>query len=331
LGATVIGYSLNPPTDPSFFQDTDLSSRITDIRGDILDQPKLNQVVSKYCPNFIFHLAAQSLVRASYKRPHDTFNVNVIGTINVLESIRVSHNPTTCVCITSDKCYENKEWDYAYRENDPLGGYDPYSASKGAAEIVIASYRKSFFESDGSKLQCALSSARAGNIIGGGDWAEDRIVPDCIRSLVDEKPIKIRNPTAIRPWQFILDPLFGYLWLAYKMKEQPEEYSGAWNFGPNYSNNVDVRTLTEKIIHMWGSGGWEKTSQNANILHEAHFLKLDIAKSVTRLGWTPVYGIDDAIRKTVEWYKTDYSQTEDMYNFSLAQIESYMHDADKRV
>lgn len=327
LGADVIGYSLEPPSDPSFFRETKLSSRITDIRGDILDQTKINQVISTYRPKFVFHLAAQPLVRASYQSPRDTFEVNIMGTVNVLESIRLSQIPTVCVCITSDKCYENKEWDYAYRENDPIGGHDPYSASKGAAELVIASYRKSFFESDGSDSVCALSSARAGNIIGGGDWADDRIVPDCVRSIMNNDTITLRNPTAVRPWQFVLDPLFGYLLLALKMKEHPVEYSGAWNFGPHYSNNVNVRTLTEKIIHEWGFGKWEEMPQS-NQLHEACFLKLDIAKSATRLGWKPVYSIDAAIRKTVDWYKTNDAGAEDMYNFSLGQIETYMHDAD---
>ena len=194
-----------------------------------------------------------------------------MGTVNVLEAIRLSENPTVCVCITSDKCYENKEWDYAYRENDPMGGHDPYSASKGAAEIVIASYRKSFFESDGSKPISALSSAPGRECYRWRGLGEDRIVPDCIRSLVNGKTIKIRNPSAVRPWQFVLDPLFGYLWLAFKMKEHPEEYPGAWNFGPYYSNNVDVRTLTEKIVQQWGAGNWEQTSQMNN-LHEAEAL-----------------------------------------------------------
>jgi len=328
LGAKVIGYSLNPPTQPSFFQETDLSGKITDLRGDIRDFNNICSVVQKYHPDFLFHLAAQPLVRASYRTPRETVDINVMGTINVLEAIRLSGTSPVCVCITSDKCYENKEWDYAYRENDPLGGRDPYSASKGAAELVIASYRKSFFGTDGSKPACAISSARAGNIIGGGDWAEERIVPDCIRSLVSNKTIEIRNPSAIRPWQFVLDPLFGYLWLALKMKENPKEYSGAWNFGPYYPNNVDVRTLTEKIIREWGTGKWNSVLKSQNNLHEAGLLKLDIAKSMTRLGWKPVYGIDQAIRKTIEWYKTDYARTEEMYRFSLGQIDTFLHDAD---
>ncbi|WP_321504107.1 CDP-glucose 4,6-dehydratase [uncultured Methanoregula sp.] len=330
LGAKVIGYSLDPPTQPSFFRQTGLSQKITDLRGDVRELAALSKVFRKYRPEFVFHLAAQPLVRASYKTPHDTFEVNVMGTANVLEAIRLSGTPTVCVCITSDKCYENREWDYAYRENDPMGGHDPYSASKGAAEIVIASYRKSYFGGEGSASPYALSSARAGNVIGGGDWAEDRIVPDCVQSLIDGKTIIIRNPSAVRPWQFVLDPLSGYLWLALAMKEHPDEYSGAWNFGPHYSNNVDVGTLTEKIIREWGSGKWEHPPHTDN-LHEAGFLKLDIAKSVTKLGWRPVYGINEAIQKTIAWYKADYTRAEDMYKFSLDQIETYMHDADNTV
>ncbi|MFA4849429.1 MAG: CDP-glucose 4,6-dehydratase [Methanoregula sp.] len=327
LGAKVVGYSLEPPTNPSVFQATGLSERIIDIRGDILDCNTVFETVKKYCPEFIFHLAAQPLVRHSYKNPLDTFNVNVMGTANILESIRLSQYPTTCVCITSDKCYENQEWDYAYRENDPLGGHDPYSASKGAAELVIASYRKSFFHSGNKNSPLSVSSARAGNIIGGGDWAEDRIVPDCVRALVKSNPVEIRNPHAIRPWQFVLDPLFGYLWLALKMKENPEVYADAWNFGPYQSNAVDVQTLTEKILTEWGGGTWKVTPQNEDAPHEASYLKLDIAKSMTRLGWKPVYGIEVAIQKTIQWYRRFYSDNGNMYNFSLGQIESYMQEA----
>ena len=327
LGAKVIGYSLDPPTDPSVFQATGLSGRIIDIRGDILDCNNVFETVKKYRPEFIFHLAAQPLVRHSYKNPLETFNVNIIGTANILESIRLSQYSTTCVCITSDKCYENREWDYAYREIDPLGGHDPYSASKGAAELVIASYRKSFFTTGKENFFVSLSSARAGNIIGGGDWAEDRIVPDCIRALTKGNPVEIRNPRAIRPWQFVLDPLFGYLWLALKMKEDPEEYAEAWNFGPNHSNAVDVQTITEKIIQEWGSGTWKGRPQNENAPHEATYLKLDIAKSITRLGWKPVYDIGEAIQKTIDWYKQFYSGNGEMCKFSQEQIRKYLQDA----
>jgi CDP-glucose 4,6-dehydratase len=325
LGAEVIGYSLDPPTDPSMFQATGLSGRIVDIRGDVLDCNKLLETVKKYRPEFIFHLAAQPLVRSSYKNPLKTFNVNVMGTANILESIRLSQISTTCVCITSDKCYENQEWAYAYRENDPLGGYDPYSASKGAAEIVIAAYRKSFFMKGNDNPLVSLSSVRAGNIIGGGDWAEDRIVPDCIRALVKERPVMIRNPHAIRPWQFVLDPLFGYLVLALKMKENPEGYAEAWNFGPYHSNAVDVQTLTEKILREWGSGTWEGISHHENSPHEAGYLMLDIAKSSMTLGWKPVYDVDAAIHKTIDWYRHFYSSKVGMDIFSQEQIRNFMH------
>jgi CDP-glucose 4,6-dehydratase len=329
LGTNVIGYSLDPPTDPSIFKAIGLSDRITDIRGDILDFNKFFETVKKYHPEFIFHLAAQPLVRHSYKIPLETFNVNVMGTVNILESIRLCLFPITCVCITSDKCYANRECDYAYRETDPLGGYDPYSASKGAAELIIASYRKSYFSLGKENFFVSLSSARAGNIIGGGDWAEDRIVPDCIRSLVSEKPIEIRNPQATRPWQFVLDPLFGYLLLAMKMKEDPEMYAEAWNFGPNLSNSVDVKTLTEKILQEWGKGTWKRGVQFENALYEANTLKLDNSKSFSTLGWRPVYDIDEAIQKSIGWYKKYFAGNTEMYDFSLEQIKTYMKDAMK--
>ena len=325
VGAKVIGYSLDPPTDPSFFHETGLSNRIIDIRGDILDRDKIFDIIKKHRPDYIFHLAAQPLVRFSYKHPIDTFDVNVMGTANILEAIRLSHYPLTCVCITSDKCYANRACDYAYHEHDPLGGHDPYSASKAAAELVIASYRKSYFSS-GKYPLVSLSSARAGNIIGGGDWAEDRIVPDCVRALVKEDPVKIRNPLAIRPWQFVLDPLFGYLWLALKMKEEPEKYAEAWNFGPDSSKTTDVQTLTEKIIREWGCGTWKVLSQNENAPLEAGYLKLDSSKSMDRLGWKAAYAIDDAIQKTIGWYREYYTGNGDMYEFSLNQIKTYLQD-----
>ena len=304
LGAKVIGYSLDPPTDPSIFMATGLSKRIVDIRGDILDSNKVFDTVKKYRPDFIFHLAAQPIVRSSYKDPYDTFNTNVMGTVSILESVRLSQNSAVCICITSDKCYENKEWDFAYRENDSIGGHDPYSASKGAAEIVIASYRKSYFYSSDQNKTVSLSSARAGNIIGGGDWAVDRVVPDCVKALAKGNTICIRNPNAIRPWQFVLDPLLGYLCLASKMRENPEIYVGAWNFGPNYSNNINVQNLVKMVIREWGGGQFDEISGTENnAIHEANYLMLDIAKSVTKLGWKPVYDIDVAVQKTIAWYK----------------------------
>jgi CDP-glucose 4,6-dehydratase len=330
LGAEVVGYGLEPPTKPSLFDEAKISSLIEDVRGDVLDQKHLLNVIEIHRPEFIFHLAAQPLVKRSYKDPKDTFNVNIMGTVNLLESIRESQIPTVCVCITSDKCYENKEWCYAYRENDPLGGFDPYSASKGAAEIVIASYRRSFFNSDSRSQNIAISSVRAGNIIGGGDWAEDRIVPDCIRSLSTGSPVRIRNPGAVRPWQFILDPLLGYLYLGQKMKNNPGSYAESWNFGPNYSNTINVQQLADRIILEWGHGHYELPSLEENDAHhEATMLMLDIAKTVTKLGWKPVYNIEETVQKTVAWYKNYYEKMENVRVFSLHQIDDFMKEAGK--
>ena len=330
LGAEVIGYSLDPPTKPSFFYETKISSRTKDIRGDVLDQNHLLHVLEAHRPEFIFHLAAQPLVKRSYIDPKDTFNVNIMGTVNLLESIRISQIPTICVCITSDKCYENKNWPYAYRENDPLGGFDPYSASKGAAEIVIASYRRSFFSPGPQSRNVAVASVRAGNIIGGGDWAEDRIVPDCIRSLSMGSPVHIRNPGAIRPWQFILDPLLGYLYLARKMKKYPGMYEESWNFGPGYLNTINVRQLADRIIQEWGHGCYEPSSSGGrNAFHEAATLMLDTAKTVTKLGWKPVYDIVQTVRETVAWYKNYYEKKEEASIFSYDQIEIFMKEAGK--
>lgn len=328
LGARVVGYSLDPPTDPSFYIETGVAGRIEDIRGDVLDREKISGVVQEYAPDFIFHLAAQPLVRTSYTLPYDTFNVNIMGTVNILESVRLSERPVVCVCITSDKCYKNNNWAYAYRENDPLGGHDPYSGSKGAAEIVIASYRDSFFTRDTNKM-VSLSSARAGNIIGGGDFATDRLVPDCMRALSNGQTIKIRNPTAIRPWQFVLDPLSGYLSLAMKMKENPKLFADAWNFGPYYPNSISVEKIVESVVREWGTGRYENVS-DPDAVHEARYLMLDIAKSVTGLGWKPLYTIDETIRKTVTWYKGFFEKDVDMYQFSLGQIDTFMKDVDSK-
>jgi CDP-glucose 4,6-dehydratase len=330
LGARVIGYSLDLPTDPSFFNESGLSGKIEDIRGDILDRERLERTVTEFRPDYIFHLAAQPLVRKSYENPCGTFETNIMGTANLLEAIRVSGLSPVCVCVTSDKCYENHEWDYAYRENDPMGGHDPYSASKGAVEIVISSYRRSFFhEKSRNGTNCALASVRAGNIIGGGDWASDRLVPDCIRSLVSERPIEIRNPRAVRPWQYVLDPIFGYLWLSVKMKGQPGLYSEAWNFGPDYSNNIDVRELTGLLIREWGCGVWNDISgSDVGQVHEAGYLKLDIVKARTKLGWKPLTSIDEAIRKTIGWYKNFYERPENCAVYSIKQIDDYLNCAD---
>jgi len=331
LGAKVVGYSLDPPTDPSFFKAVSLERRIVDVKGDVRDLEHLVSIMAEHKPEYVFHLAAQPLVRRSYLIPIETFEVNVIGTLKVLEAVRSTPSVKACVCITSDKCYENREWIYAYRENDPLGGHDPYSASKGAAELAISSYRSSFFNS-GCGRDMSVSSVRAGNVIGGGDWAEDRIIPDCVRALTFGRSLAIRNPLAIRPWQHVLDPLSGYLLLAARMNIEPERFDGAWNFGPFSSNNIPVGRLVEEFIAHWGSGGWEDVSPKcATEPHEASFLKLDCTKANNLLGWAPVYSISECIRETASWYKAFYSKEINMYDFTVNQINSYMARSRKDV
>jgi CDP-glucose 4,6-dehydratase len=324
LGANVVGYSEPAPSDPSFYKSVLKGININQLRANINDYPTLNMMIREYQPHYIFHLAAQPIVRLSYLYPRETFITNVMGTINILDCARNLYDLPICICVTSDKCYANKEWDYAYRENDPMGGHDPYSASKGAAELVIDSYRKSFFKDTNN-----IASVRSGNVIGGGDWGTDRIIPDCVRSIVNNEEIIIRNPTAVRPWQFVLEPLFGYMLLGMKMNENINKYDEAWNFGPNYNNCITVGNLVEKLVNTWDSD--TKVTQVSNeMVHEASLLKLDIAKSVTRLGWQPIYNINQTINKLVEWYKTYYESPQLIQSFSLDQISDYMNDIDKQ-
>ena len=320
LGANIVGYSLEPPTNPSLFEALNLKERITHIIGDVRDEEKLKKVFKMYKPEFVFHLAAQPLVRYSYIAPKYTYEVNIMGTINLLEAVRETDSVKVVIVVTSDKCYENKEWIYGYREIDPMGGYDPYSSSKGCAELIVSAYRRSYFDS----LEVALSSVRAGNVIGGGDWQEDRLVPDCIRALSKGEEIKIRNPNAIRPWQYILEPLSGYLLLALKMSEDRIKFSGAWNFGPSDYDILTVGELTKKVIDYWGSGSYEieKSSEN---FHEASLLKLDCSKAYSLLKWHSIYNVDEAIKKTVGWYKKYYdgAKNKELYDFTVSQIIEY--------
>lgn len=320
LGAETVGYALAPDTEPSLYNVGGIGDYGKSIIADIRDRGQLLKIMEQERPEFVFHLAAQPLVRRSYKDPAGTFETNVMGTVNILEAVRKVDSVRSCVIITSDKCYENMEWIYPYRENDPLGGHDPYSASKASAEIVVSSYRRSFF-SDG---RCGVATARAGNVIGGGDWAEDRIVPDCIRSLVNGKRVKVRNPNAIRPWQFVLDPLHGYLMLGLKVREDPGAYSEAWNFAPPVSQYT-VRELVDDIVRCWGSGGWDEVSDPAS-LHEAHFLRLDSTKANVRLGWAPALSLQEGIERTVEWYK-HFTDGDDMRKISHRQISEFMRVA----
>ncbi len=320
LGAKVIGYALDPRTERDNFVVTGLSDRMVDIRGDIRDFPKLLSVFQQYQPEFIFHLAAQPLVRRSYVEPRETYEVNVMGTVNVLEAIRQTDSVRTAINITSDKCYENKEWVWGYRESDPLGGSDPYSSSKGCAELVNSAYTRSYFNKTSQTGRVVgLASVRAGNVIGGGDWAEDRLVPDCIRALEEGKEIQVRNPEAVRPWQHVLEPLGGYLLLASKLDQEPSTFSGPWNFGPDGSQIVKVGQLVKRIVDHWGQGSWRDVSK-PDEPHESKLLSLDIAKAKHQLGWAPELSIERAIEMTVEWYRVDARS----YAYNVGQIEEYL-------
>ena len=322
LGANVIGYALDPYTEKDNFILAKLENKITDIRGDIRDKEHLEKVFEQYKPDFVFHLAAQPLVRLSYDQPVETYEVNVMGTINVMECIRKTPETRIGIMITTDKCYENKEQIWGYRENEAFGGYDPYSSSKGAAEIAIISWRNSFFNpKDYEKHKKSIASVRAGNVIGGGDWSLDRIIPDCIRALEKGEAIRIRNPKAIRPWEHVLEPLSGYLLLGQKIYEEPSKYCEGWNFGPSFDSIVPVWEIGEKIIKYYGSGELEDKSKKDE-LHEAKLLALDITKARFNLGWKPRWDIDKAIEKTVEWYKK-YSN-EDIYELCIKQIEVFL-------
>jgi CDP-glucose 4,6-dehydratase len=330
LGAEVIGYALPAPTKPSLFEVAGIATHITSIEGDVRDGNHLERVLEKYEPDMVFHLAAQALVRLSYENPVQTYETNIMGTVNLLEAVRKCNSVRVCTVITSDKCYENKEWVYAYRENDALGGYDPYSSSKAGTELVVGSYQQSFFNPDKYESHgVALASARAGNVIGGGDWSSDRIVPDAVRALADNKTIVVRNPRAVRPWQHVLESLSGYLWLAALMWDHGAKYSSAWNFGPNNFDNLTVGQLVDGIVKKWGSGEWTDASVN-NILqlHEANILRLDCTKAQSLLGWSPVYGIAEAINATVDWYRNYYLKPVlNFYNATLAQIQTYVEKA----
>jgi CDP-glucose 4,6-dehydratase len=329
LGANVVGYALPPPTNPCLFDAVGLGKRVKHIIGDVRDAINLERVIREYNPDIVFHLAAQPLVRLSYKEPRETYETNVMGTVNILEAVRHAENIRSCVIVTSDKCYENKENSSAYDEEDPLGGHDPYSSSKACAELVTASYRSSFFLGSKNYCKTAISTARAGNVIGGGDWADDRIVPDVIKAFTREEQITVRNPNAIRPWQHVLDSLAGYLWLSSLMYCDSQKYSSAWNFGPDETNNITVRELVEKIILRWGRGRWiDQSEKQKDAPHEAKILKLNCSKAKNLLEWQPVYNINDAVNESVDWYhKYYFGKKADMYTLTLKQLEAYAERA----
>jgi CDP-glucose 4,6-dehydratase len=330
LGADVIGYALEPETQPNNYKACKLEKKISHTTGDVRDLEHLLKIFKEYKPEFVFHLAAQAIVRRSYSEPKMTFDTNVGGTVNILEAVRLNPSVKVFVNVTSDKCYENREWIWGYRECDPMGGHDPYSASKGCAELVFAAYMKSFFSNTTSgSRKIGMASARAGNVIGGGDWSNDRLIPDCVRALVNNESIGIRNPRAIRPWQHVLEPLGGYLLLGAFLNNNPEAYSGSWNFGPNETDHLTVDRIVSRLIEFWGTGRWEDLSKDSDHRHEAATLKLCCEKARMYLKWQAVLRIDESIQMTCAWYKHFYlnKKQKDMYQFCADQIREYMKKA----
>lgn len=321
LGAEVTGYSLPPSTEPNLFSAARIDQRLRHIEGDIRDLSSFERAWRACRPDVVFHLAAQPIVRESYRNPLDTITTNVVGTTHVLELARGTGWPIAVVCITSDKCYQNVEWPYGYREDDRLGGADVYSGSKAAAEVLIGSYRRSFFQGIDAP---AVASVRAGNVVGGGDWSPDRLVPDCVRALAAGRPILVRNPQSVRPWQHVLEPLSGYLTLGARLQQRDGAglaVRAAWNFGPMISNTRPVGDIVEAVIREWGSGTWEQPAADAGG-HEATLLRLSIDRAQLHLGWRPRWSFDEMVRYTVEWYRAFYEHR-DVAACSLAQIARY--------
>lgn len=315
LGANVVGYSIASPTKPNLFEMAQVADGMVSMIGDVRDLIQLQSALTEHRPEIVIHMAAQSLVRYSYVNPVETYATNVMGTVHVLEAIRQVGSVKAAVIVTSDKCYENHEWVWGYRENEPMGGHDPYSNSKGCAELVTSAYRRSYH--NGST---AVASARAGNVIGGGDWAEDRLIPDMMRAVVAGRVVSLRNPQAIRPWQHVLEPLSGYLMLAERLYVVGQTFAEGWNFGPAEEDAKSVEWIAQEIASLWEGMRWEK--DHASHPHEAHYLKLDCSKARTRLGWVPRLSLADALLWTVLWYKA-YDNGLDMRSLSEQQIKQY--------
>lgn len=322
LGAEVTGYALEPPTNPSLFEEAGIGKGMKSILGDIRDLDFFTASMKEAAPEIVFHMAAQPLVRYSYVNPVETYATNVMGTVNMLEAVRRCPSIGAVVNITTDKCYENREWVWGYREVDPMGGYDPYSSSKGCAELVSGAYRSSFFNpANYAEHGVALATVRAGNVVGGGDWAEDRLIPDIIEAFENKRPVNIRNPHAIRPWQHVLEPLHGYLMLAERLIENGPVFAEGWNFGPRDDDVKTVRWIVERIASYWGEGAsWEV--DDGEHPHEAGYLKLDISKAVSQLGWKPQLHLDDALDFIVSWAK-QRSAGEDVAELTRQQIKHY--------
>jgi CDP-glucose 4,6-dehydratase len=321
-GAIVRGYALAPSTDPSLFAAARVGAVIDDIRGDIRNPETLEPALRDFAPEVVFHLAAQPLVVLSYRDPILTYETNVIGTARVLDAIRRTPSVRAVVSVTTDKCYENKEWIWGYRETDPLGGYDPYSSSKACAEIVSAAYRQSFFPTDKlAEHGVALATARAGNVIGGGDWSPDRLIPDLVRGFLSGQPVRIRRPLAIRPWQHVLEPLHGYIRLAEELLTHNPKFATAYNFGPSDDDARRVAWIAEKMTAFWGDGASWVLDPDPGV-HEASYLKLDASRARADLGWTPHLPLETALEWLVQWYRA-WQSGADMHAFTLAQIAAY--------
>lgn len=326
LGAEVHGYALNPPTEPNLFSIAEVGKHMaSSVIADIRDADALRHAMQAARPEIVFHLAAQPLVRYSYDQPAETYAVNVMGTVHLLEAVRATSGVKAVVNVTTDKCYENREWLWGYRENEPMGGFDPYSSSKGCAELVTAAYRNSFFQPSTVNRQPspAVATARAGNVIGGGDWAADRLIPDIMRAIIQGNPVNIRNPHAIRPWQHVLEPLSGYLSLAQKLYEEGAVYAEGWNFGPHDEDARPVQWIVERLTKSWGEGANWVLDGGAHP-HEAHGLKLDCAKAKARLDWHPRWPLEGALGAIVDWHRA-YQDGKDMRVFSLGQIRQYVN------
>lgn len=319
LGASVSGFSDGIVSQPSLFEEAQITKSVRDFQGDIRDEELLQSCIEQERPEIVFHLAAQSLVRHSYVNPTETFATNVMGTVNLLEAVRKTDSVKAVVVVTSDKCYENREQIWGYRENDPLGGFDPYSCSKGCAELVTSCYQKSFFSQD----TCLVASGRAGNVIGGGDWARDRLIPDFVRATLENQALKIRFPKAVRPWQHVLEPLWGYLLLAERLYQGEEQMAGGWNFGPDDNHTWTVQQVVEKMCQLWGVGAtWAYDREPC--LHEASFLHLDSTKARRILRWKSMLSMEETMKMTIEWYRKWYGKEENARELAIAQIDYYL-------
>ena len=327
MGADIVGVSLDPPTTPSLYEQACVAGDMVSLREDIRDLHKMKDIFTEYQPEIVFHLAAQPLVRYSYSEPVETYATNVMGTLHILEAIRASKSVrTAAVMITTDKCYENHEQEQGYSEDEPMGGHDPYSSSKGCAELLISSYRDSYFPKNEypRQHQTAIASARAGNVIGGGDWAEDRLIPDAIRAFQDHETVQIRNPNAIRPWQHVLEPLVGYIELAERLYTDGTQWAEAWNFGPKEEDEKSVELIIKEMTQLWGNdANWQH--DEGTHPHEARYLKLDCSKARNKLKWSPIWNLSRAMVETVRWYKAWHNQA-NMHDFTLQQIKTYQQE-----